>query len=196
MITQSPSRTIDPGGKREAILDAALELFCERGFDGTPVPLVAERAGVGAGTIYRYFESKEALVNAVHRRWKGELKRMLVDECPIGLSTRNEFAHWWRGFWRFATMHPRAFAFLEMHHHAPYLDDECHAIGETIAASAEAFVRRAQVAGDVRIAPPEMLIAVVFGSFIGLMKGMGDAPRFDEAAVAASEECIWAAMRA
>ena len=47
--------------KREAILQAALELFAERGFHGTSVPSVAERAGVGAGTIYRHFESKEAL---------------------------------------------------------------------------------------------------------------------------------------
>ncbi len=196
MKTQTPARTVNPESKREAILDAALDLFCEHGFDGTPVPMVAERAGVGAGTIYRYFASKEALVNAVHRRWKGELKRMLVDECPAGLSTRDEFAHWWRGFWRFATTHPRAFAFLEMHHHAPYLDADCHAIGEDIVASAEAFVRRAQAAGELRDAPPSMLIAIVFGSFVGLMKGMGDAPRFDEDAVAASEECIWAAMRA
>ena len=55
------------GDKREAIMAAALELFVERGFYGTAVPEIAERAGVGAGTIYRYFESKEALVNALYR---------------------------------------------------------------------------------------------------------------------------------
>ena len=49
---------------------AALELFVERGFYGTAVPEIAERAGVGAGTIYRYFESKEALVNALYREQK------------------------------------------------------------------------------------------------------------------------------
>jgi len=47
----------DRGDKRETILAAALELFVERGFYGTAVPEIAERAGVGAGTIYRYFES-------------------------------------------------------------------------------------------------------------------------------------------
>src|ERR1035437_2808422 len=41
--------------KREAILGAALELFAERGFHGTAVPQIADKAGVGAGTIYRYF---------------------------------------------------------------------------------------------------------------------------------------------
>ncbi|MGN6106845.1 MAG: helix-turn-helix domain-containing protein, partial [Kofleriaceae bacterium] len=56
------------GDKREAIIAAALELFVERGFFGTAVPEIAERAGVGAGTIYRYFESNEALVNAIYRQ--------------------------------------------------------------------------------------------------------------------------------
>ena len=36
----------EPVEKREAILDAALELFAQRTFDGTPVPLIEERAGV------------------------------------------------------------------------------------------------------------------------------------------------------
>ncbi|MGZ3428822.1 MAG: helix-turn-helix domain-containing protein, partial [Polyangia bacterium] len=64
--------------KSDAILKAALELFVERGFHGTPVPLVAERAGVGAGTIYRSFESKEALVNALYQRWKQTIARQIV----------------------------------------------------------------------------------------------------------------------
>jgi AcrR family transcriptional regulator len=61
--------------KRDAILAAALELFAERGFHGTSVPEIAERARVGAGTIYRYFPSKEALVNALFRAQKLELGR-------------------------------------------------------------------------------------------------------------------------
>ena len=54
--------------KHQKILSAALELFANRGFHGTAVPDVAKLAGVGAGTIYRYFENKEALVNAVYHR--------------------------------------------------------------------------------------------------------------------------------
>ena len=39
--------------------------FAERGYDGTTIPMIAEKAKVGAGTIYRYFENKEALVNSL-----------------------------------------------------------------------------------------------------------------------------------
>ncbi len=49
------------------IVAAALEVFVERGFAATKVADVARRAGVTKGTVYLYFESKEALFKAVVR---------------------------------------------------------------------------------------------------------------------------------
>lgn len=46
------------------MVDAAVELFFERGYDATKMEDVAERADVGASTLYRYFDSKEALALA------------------------------------------------------------------------------------------------------------------------------------
>mgnify|MGYP000502896578 CR=1 FL=1 len=47
--------------RREDILEGALRCFVDRGFHGTAIPQIAQRAGVAAGTIYHYFPSKEAL---------------------------------------------------------------------------------------------------------------------------------------
>ena len=47
-----------------AILDAAIDLFCELGYDGLSVEGVAARAGVGKSTIYRRFPTKLDLVMA------------------------------------------------------------------------------------------------------------------------------------
>jgi len=47
------------------IIDAALELFCEKGFAGTRMDDVARHAGVTKGTVYLYFENKEALFYAL-----------------------------------------------------------------------------------------------------------------------------------
>ena len=77
--------------KREAILDAALQLFVERGFHGTAVPDVADPAGVGAGTICRYFESKEHLVNDLYRRHKQKLVTRVLKDFPLQSSTREQF---------------------------------------------------------------------------------------------------------
>src|SRR5690349_22013716 len=49
------------------IVAAALEVFVERGFAATKLDDVARRAGVTKGTVYLYFESKEALFKAVVR---------------------------------------------------------------------------------------------------------------------------------
>src|SRR6186997_1247836 len=98
--------------KRAAILEAALHLFVERGFHGTAVPLVAEKAGVGAGTIYRYFQNKEALVNALYRQWKGALVESLLSDFPVGRPAREQFSHVWRCMMSFARQNPQALQFL------------------------------------------------------------------------------------
>jgi AcrR family transcriptional regulator len=102
-----------PADKREAILAAALALFSERAFDGTPMPLVAARAGVGAGTIYRYFASKEALGNAVFRDCKLAMQRHLLERHAAGLTPREEFGAMWQGLWSFLQEQPAAYRFLE-----------------------------------------------------------------------------------
>lgn len=47
---------------RRAILDAALAVITERGYEGTSIERIAERAGVGKQTIYRWWPSKGAVV--------------------------------------------------------------------------------------------------------------------------------------
>ena len=53
---------------RARILDAALALFLEHGYDGTTMRAVAEAAGVSLGNAYYYFASKEALIQAFYGR--------------------------------------------------------------------------------------------------------------------------------
>lgn len=47
---------------RELVLDAALELFLARGYEHTRMDEIAEAAGIGASTLYRYFPTKDSLV--------------------------------------------------------------------------------------------------------------------------------------
>jgi AcrR family transcriptional regulator len=182
--------------KQEAILSAALELFSERTYEGTAVPLLAQRAGVGAGTIYRYFENKEALVNAVYRRWASERKRLLVDSMPDA-PAREQFRHFWRGLWQLAAEQPHATLFLEAHHHAPYLDERSCAIRDEFLDGAAAILEHAQASGQVRRATPHMLGALIFGAFTGLLKRLSDhGEPVTEAYVAESEEIVWKMLEA
>jgi len=48
--------------KREAILDTALELILKNGYSNTRIIDIADKAGIGKGTVYEYFESKQKLL--------------------------------------------------------------------------------------------------------------------------------------
>lgn len=52
----------DPSDKRRRIIDAAVQVFAERGFYHARVSEVAAAAGVAGGTIYNYFKSKDDLL--------------------------------------------------------------------------------------------------------------------------------------
>ncbi len=163
-------RVIDPDAKQAAVLDAALALFADRTFGGTNMPDLARAAGVAAGTIYRYFPSKEALVNAVFVQWKAEMHERLVTQRPADLTTREEFDWWWSGLVEFSADHPVAFSFLESHRHEPYLDERSRALADQIDLAAMAFVRRGQRRHELRPGAPDMLVALVFGALVGLRK--------------------------
>ncbi len=57
-----------PDARPEEILEAAVEVFGERGFARTKLDDVARHAGVSKGTLYLYFESKDALFRAMMRQ--------------------------------------------------------------------------------------------------------------------------------
>lgn len=159
------------GEKRARIVEAALELFAERGFHGTAVPLVAKRAGVGAGTIYRFFDSKEALVNAAFREAKGRLGDALLEGLRTEASARDLFEQFWKRLEAFAREHPTAFHFLELQDHATYLDEESRQLERRILASIFVLCAKHQQSGAVRTdMRADAMMAWGWGAFVGLMK--------------------------
>src|SRR5688572_20358566 len=88
--------------KRRRILDAALTVFAAKGYHGTSVPDVADAAGVGTGTLYRYFEHKEALVNEVYRDAKLQLRTALMAGVETTDFRQSETAaeDWFHELWR------------------------------------------------------------------------------------------------
>src|ERR1700710_2151882 len=126
--------------KRMRLLDAALGLFESRGFDGVAVPEIAAKAGVAVGTVYRYFATKEALVNALYRHWKGAYNAAILAPLPEGLEVRDQFTTYWQRMMSFARAYPQATRFMDLHHHAPYLDADSLAAGRIYRETAEAFI--------------------------------------------------------
>ena len=203
--TGAASRTSGAGGasgasgasdKREAILNAALELFVERGFWGTAVPEIAERAGVGAGTIYRYFDSKEALVNAIYRQQKMRFSSSVLESFPANANTREQFRTIWMRMAAFATANVSAFIFLELHHHASYLDAESRAVEQRMLEVITAVVQAAQQRRELKQGSARLLMGMVMGALVGVIRSCLD---FNQDVATAdwafAEQCVWEAIR-
>jgi len=54
--------------RREAIIEAAVRLFCEKGYEGTTIRDIAHQVGVTEGLLYHYFPSKSALIGECWRQ--------------------------------------------------------------------------------------------------------------------------------
>lgn len=68
------------GDKQEMIIDAALEVFREKGYANARMADIARRAGVSYGLVYHYFGSKEVLFNLIVEKWWSELYSMISRE--------------------------------------------------------------------------------------------------------------------
>jgi TetR/AcrR family transcriptional repressor of uid operon len=67
------SQDLDQGDRRTRILDAAQACFVRNGFHRTTMQDVAAEAGMSAGNLYRYFSSKDAMVQGLTERDRREL---------------------------------------------------------------------------------------------------------------------------
>jgi AcrR family transcriptional regulator len=184
------------GGKREQIVAAALSLFVERGFYGTAVPEIADRAGVGAGTIYRYFESKEALVNAIYRHEKTKFAHLVVDDFPASAPTRDQFRMLFDRMAKFTIANPESFVFLELHHHARYLDAESRAVEERMNLLFTHVVIAAQARNELKPGSPRVLMGIVMGAFVGIVRSCVEIDQpLDQVDWKLAEQCLWEAIR-
>src|SRR5919107_2780174 len=69
---------------RERILEAALALFADRGYEATTMREVARKAGTSLGLAYRYFASKEEFALALYMRLAEESEEWAKDELARG----------------------------------------------------------------------------------------------------------------
>ena len=84
--------------RRQAIVTAALEEFCARGFAATRLDDVAARAGVAKGTIYLHFDDKEALFREIVGTMLVPLVAVLEEAPPPDVSIRAVIAHFFEMF--------------------------------------------------------------------------------------------------
>ncbi|MGP1906885.1 MULTISPECIES: TetR/AcrR family transcriptional regulator [unclassified Metabacillus] len=184
------------GTKRDSILSGALALFAERGFDATTVPMIAASAGVGAGTIYRYFENKEVLGNSLFQEYVGIFTETLQHEFPYDETVRNQFHHIFQSMIRFTTKEVHALYFIKTHSNAHFLDDASHDCFHGLLDILKTFFDLGKEKKEIKEIPSSALIAIVYGAFLELQRLVRIGELEPETKLINDiEESIWDAVR-
>lgn len=182
--------------KREDILKAALELFAQYGYYGTPVPMIAKRAKVGAGTIYRYFKGKDELVNQLYAYWKKELFLKAFDSMHPEHPLRSRFRELWFGMAEAVMSNPVAFSFVDAHYHGAYLDQASQDVTSDFQRKIEGFFNEGIEKEVFRQASPKLLAAVAIGSFSSMVECfLAGYLEYNQENLSQVEEMCWQAVR-
>ncbi|MBU6496405.1 MAG: TetR/AcrR family transcriptional regulator [Acidobacteria bacterium] len=81
----------------EKILEVAAQVFSERGLDA-PIDDIATRAGVGAGTLYRHFPTRDDLIDAVVKSWMNQVDATADDVVASDLPPREALLSWFDAY--------------------------------------------------------------------------------------------------
>jgi AcrR family transcriptional regulator len=111
---------MEKADKHDDIVRASLELIAEQGFHGVPMSMIAKKAGVGAGTIYRYFKSKDALITELHQELEDKISASLRQGYSVEQPLKERFLYLNRELLRYFIVHPLHFRYMEQYFNSPY----------------------------------------------------------------------------
>ena len=112
-VADAPAKPLRADAQRnyDKLVAAAREVFAERGAEGS-LDEIAKRAGVGPGTLYRHFPTRDDLIDALMRDWSA---RVLADSeaaVEADLPARETLERWFNDLIKHLTLHRGAAAKL------------------------------------------------------------------------------------
>lgn len=151
---------------RTKILQAALQLFAKRGFDGTTTKDLAKSAGVAEGTLFRYFASKKAiLIEVATAGWVEILTELLTELSEMESYKAVSQVMRRRMFNMRKNSNLMRVCFVEAQYH-PELKENIQAeVIDKMTDVAEAFFETAMSKGIYRKMNPKIVAKVFLGIF-------------------------------
>lgn len=164
MISQSDT------DKRDKILQAALKLFAEFGFHGTPTSKIAQAAGVANGTLFHYFSTKEELITSLYIHLKTQLSQFsaadVVLEQGAGVKEKSRWAYLNALHW--ALQNPDGFRFIQQFTNSPFLLLIAPEEVKKQTAPSLGLITEGITAGFIKPLPPEFIHTLVSSHIYGM----------------------------
>jgi AcrR family transcriptional regulator len=154
--------------KKKAIFESTLELIKDHGFQGAPMSQVAKNAGVAAGTIYHYFESKDQLIGELYAYYMNKVIAVVKTALAGDQSYKESFFNVWAQLFSFYTNHPNVLIFFEQFVNSPYYIQR-HRESSHDRPLYNFFLDGIK-AGQLKALKPDILLSLTFGSIISTAK--------------------------
>lgn len=174
---------------------AALELFTTRGYHETTTPLIAARAGIAEGTIYRHFASKDELLNEIYRAGIRVFVAAVRESDPRERCRERlqQVARRWRDL---AGREPALLRLVFSDQAAQLVDEKSRLSARELHAELEKVVAAGKAAGEVRAGAAELWSEVWLRCvLLALQKVSRGAWKPDEAAIQQVFDAAWDAIR-
>jgi AcrR family transcriptional regulator len=181
--------------KRLAVMEAALDLFVEQGFHGAPTSLIAQRAGVGVGTIYRYFSSKDDLIHHIFDELHRKLHERVSEKQEDGATIRERLTRLLEQLLVIFMESPKEFRFLEQYHYSPFAGTGRREIPDEEHNSLRRLLREGRDGGLFKEAPIPVLEGFALGPVVFLAKEhMAGRLSMDEGLARIATRACWDAL--
>jgi TetR/AcrR family transcriptional regulator, repressor of fatR-cypB operon len=153
----------DGEATRQRLHRAALDLYTTVGFRGTTTPMIAERAGVAEGTIYRHFTGKEHLLNEIYRGAQRWATRHIRDmDADKALRPTDRLVRFARALADAAERDPAVVRMLFYSREDTHLDEKSRESCRELSEALQQVVAMGKSDGIVRPGPAELWASVWF----------------------------------
>lgn len=162
--------------KREQILKATISLLATQGLQNCPMSQIAKHAGCGAGTIYRYFETKEDLISQLHVHIREDLRRACEKGIENVQGIKNQLLLYWTNCFEYFRAHPQEMALLDQMSACPAAYAQRH--NDVGYVRMNALFTQGKEQSLIKNVDNDVLISMTFGSLFHLARRQHYLPEY------------------
>jgi AcrR family transcriptional regulator len=180
--------------KRGAILKAAVREIAKEGLRA-PTAKIAKRAGIAAGTLFTYFETKEELLNELYLELKGEVYDAVNAGFPHKGSLEKRVRHIWLSFLEWAARFPEKRKVSVQLNVSDVITPETRAKMAAERRTIDATLRELATRGPLRGLPEGFATAILAAMQEATIEFSAKKPKQREELIERSFQIFWRAVR-
>lgn len=155
--------------KELRIMEAALDLIFSEGIAGLKMSALAKSAGMAAGTLYIYFESKEELLSRMYLHYNRQMTAEVRGKIGTDGEYKERIKQMWFNYLHFVSSYPRENVFLEQFYRSPFATLTILEQNNELLDPFRQLINEGQRAGMLTNGDPELILAHLCGAVQGVV---------------------------